>query len=166
MTVAINNIVRGGSQSKSMFESALPLLDSTVSYNQGDILVYDTVNNVLKAATGTDGAHVLGVAVNTVVSGLPKQVYTGTAVDSSTGESDLAGPQYSVVCSLYLTSGDAFVPGSAVYIGADAQTVTITDPGSSDSIGVFVGPAVTPAASGTKGDVRVGCRYGLSDIQF
>lgn len=166
MTTPINNIVRGGSQSKSMFESALPVLDSSVSYNQGDLIAFDTSGKVLKAVAGSgDSANFLGVAVNTVVNGLPKQAYLGTAVDASVGASDMAGPQYSVVASLYLTSGDAFTSGAPVYLTTDAQTVTVTQPGSESAIGIFVGSAVTPAASGTKGDVRIGCVYGGA-LQF
>jgi hypothetical protein len=165
MTTAINNIVRGGSQAKSLFDSALPLLDATVSFNQGDLIAYNS--GLLKAVAGSgDSANFLGVAVNTVVSGLPKQAYQGTAVDSSTGASDMEGPVYGVVASLYLTNGDAFTPGSPVYLTTDAQTVTVTQPGSESAIGVFVGAAITPSSSGIKGDVKIGLVYGGAGLQF
>lgn len=165
MTTPINNIVRGGSQAKSLFDSALPVLSSSVSYNQGDLIAFDTGSNVLKVvASSGDAANFLGVAVNTVVNGLPKQAYQGTAVDSSVGMSDMEGPVYSVVASLYLTSGEAFVPGGSVYVTSDAQTVSSSANGT--AIGVFVGPAVTPSASGTKGDVKVGLVYGGAGLQF
>lgn len=165
MTTAINNIVRGGSQAKSLFDSVLPFLSSSVSYNQGDLIAFDVTNSVIKAVTGSgDGAQFLGVAPTTVVNGLPKQAYQGTAVDSSTGPSDMAGPLYSVVASLFLTSGDTFTQGGPIYLTTDAQTVTSTPAGS--AIGVFVGPTVTPAASGSKGDCKVGLVYGGAGLQF
>jgi hypothetical protein len=167
MTTPINNIIRGGSQAKSLFDSALPLLNSSVSYNQGDLIAYDSGSDVLKAVAGSgDSANFLGVAVNTVVNGLPKQAYQGTAVDASTGPSDMEGPVYGVVCSLYLTNGNAFVPGGKVYLTTDAQTVTSTQPGSESAIGIFVGPAITPASSGVKGDVKIGLVYGGAGLQF
>lgn len=161
MSTPINNIIRGGAQGKSLFDSALPVLSSAVSYNQGDLIAFDTSTKVLKVAATGDGGEFLGVAVNTVVNGLPKQAYQGTAVDASVGASDMAGPMYGVVASLFLNSGDAFTSGAPVYLTADPQTVTVTQPGSDESIGVFVGPAITPAASGTKGDVKLGLRYGV-----
>ncbi|MBX4188338.1 MAG: hypothetical protein KW793_04375 [Candidatus Doudnabacteria bacterium] len=162
MSTPINNIIRGGSQAKSLFTSALPVLSSAVTYNQGDLIAFNTSTKVLKVAATGDGANILGVAVNTVVSGLPKSPYQGTAVDASQGASDMEGPVYGVVASLYLTSGDAFVLGAPVYLTADPQTVTVTQPGSDPSIGVFVGQAaITPAASGTKGDIQIGLRYGV-----
>lgn len=168
MTTPINNIIRCGAQGKSLFDSALPVLSSAVTYNQGDLLAFNTSSKVLKVAATGDGANFLGVAINTVVNGLPKQAYTGTAVDASVGMSDMGGPLYAVVAQLYLTSGDAFVLGAPVYLTADAQTITVTQPGSDPSVGVFVGPsAITPAASGTKGDVKLGLRYGVGGgIQF
>lgn len=160
MSTPINNIIRGGSQAKSLFESALPVLSVAVSYNQGDLLAFDTSAKVLKVAGTGDSANFLGVAINTVVNGLPKSPYPGTAVDASQGASDMGGPVYGVVASLYLTSGDAFVLGAPVYLTSDPQTVTVTQPGSAPYIGLFVGQqAITPAATGTKGDIQLGLRY-------
>jgi hypothetical protein len=169
MTTPINNIVLGGNQGKSVFRSALPVLSSAVSYNQGDLIAFDTGNKILKAAATGDGANFLGVAVNTVVSGLPKQSYTGTAVDASTAFSDLAGPQYGVVASLILDTGSTLNPGDVVYLSnTDAQHVSTVQGGGTDKpIGIFVGPAVTSSAAGAKGDILIGLCYGQSaSIQF
>jgi hypothetical protein len=169
MTTPINNIIRGGSQAKSVFQSALPVLSSAVSYNQGDLIAFDSSNHVLEQAASGMGASFLGVAVNTVVSGVPKSPYSGTEVDSSVGASDMEGPVYGVVASLTLKTGDSFTLGAPVYLTTDAQTVTVTQPpGSDPSIGMFVGQiAVTTAAAGAKGDILVGLRYGLGGgIQF
>lgn len=164
MTTATNNIVRSVSP-KSLFESAYPVLSSSSNWNQGDMLAFDATNKILNAVTGTgSAANLCGVAVQTIVNGKVPSPYQGTAVDASQAISDVEGPQYGVVCAFYLTSGNAFTPGVKVYIGADAQTVSTTATGS--SVGIYQGAAVTPSGSGTVGDVLIGARYSLTDINF
>lgn len=166
-TSPINNIVRGGAQGRSIFMSALPVLTTAVNYNQGDLLAFDTVNHRLKAAVTGDAANILGVAINTIVSGIPKSPYQGTAVDASEGLSDMGGPLYGVVASLTLDTGSTVNTGDPVYLSnVGAQNVTPTQPGSDPTIGMWVGPAVSSAAAGTKGDVLVGARYGMTGLHF
>lgn len=164
-TTPINNIIRWV-DGKSLFESAIPVLSSAVTYNQGDLISYDASNNILKPVTGNgDSTFILGVARQTIVSGKAKSPYQGTAVDSSEGFSDFAGPVYGVVASLKLASGQDYIPGLPVYLtSTDAQTVTSSSGGS--SIGIYQGRAITSAATGLSGDVLVGARYGLGGIQF
>jgi hypothetical protein len=163
-TTPNNNVVRGGAMARSLFMSALPVLSSAVSFNQGDLITFDTSAKVLKPAATGAGQYFLGVAVNTVVSGLPKQPYTGTAVDASTGLSDLSGPVFGVVASLYLDTGTSLNPGDSVYISnTDAQHVTTTQGGGTDlAIGIYVGPAITSSAAGAKGDILIVARYGAT----
>lgn len=167
-TTPINNIVRNGAQSKAIFMSALPVLSSAVSYNQGDLIAFNTGSNILKAAVTGDGANFLGVAVNTVVNGLPKSPYQGTAVDASEGASDMSGPVYGVVASLFLDTGSTLAPGDPVYLSnTDAQHVSTVQGGGTDkSIGIFVGPSVTSSAAGAKGDILLGAWYGLTAQNF
>lgn len=167
MSTANNNIVRSVAP-KSLFESAFPVLSSAVTYNQGDILAFDTSSKILKpfSATG-DAANLLGVARQTIVSGVAKSPYSGTAVDASVGISDVAGPQYGVVASFLLTTGDSLSPGDKVYAStSDPQTVTATNNAGGANLGIYQGRTVTSAASGTYVDVLVGARYNLSGIQF
>lgn len=166
MSSPINNIVRSVAP-KSRFESALPLLSTAVNYNQGDLLAFDGTNKILVPATTGNVANLLGVARQTIVAGVAKSPYQGTAVDASVGISDLAGPVYGVVAFFTPKVGDAFTVGCAVYLTADPQTVTVTDPGSNDSIGIYQGRALTGAA-GLTVDVLVGSRYlgGGNSLQF
>lgn len=166
-SVSQNNIVRSVAP-KSLFESAYPVLSTSVTYNQGDLIAFDATNLVLKAVTGDgDAANILGVARQKIVSGVAASPYQGTAVDASVGISDLAGPVYGVVAFFTLKTGDAFNPGSKVYLTTtNAQTVTSTNPGSGNHIGIFQGKAVASAASGSTGNVLVGARYQLSGLQF
>jgi hypothetical protein len=156
-TTPVNNIVREVAP-KSIFESAIPVLSTAVNYNQGDLIAFDTSAKVLVTATTANSANFLGVARQTVVSGLIKSPYQGTAVDASQGISDMAGPVYGVVAFFNGKVGDSFTPGCAVYLTSDAQTVTVTDPGSNDHIGIYQGRALTGAA-GVTVDVLVGARY-------
>lgn len=161
-TTPINNIIREVAP-KSLFESALPVLSTAVTYNQGDLISYDATSNILKPVTGSgDSTFILGVARQTIVAGKTASPYT-TAVDASQAIEDVAGPVFGVVASLKLTAGVNYVPGLPVYLTAtDAQTVTSASAGS--SIGLYQGPAITSAGAGLYGDVLVGARYGLSGL--
>ena len=85
-------------------------------------------------------------------------------MDASEGFSDIKGPVYGVVAFLKLTSGLNYVPGAKVYIGADAQTVTSSAAGS--AVGLYVGPAITSAATGLVGDILIGCEYQQPGLVF
>ncbi len=163
-TTARNNIVRSNNP-RSIFESAKPVLDDTVNYNQGDLIAFDTSSKLLKAVSSTgDAANFLGVAVQTIVDGKIPSPYT-TAVSDSQAIEDVAGPQYGVTVSLYLNTGDTVALGQKVYlVPSDAQTVTVTDNSSGAYIGTCVGPAVTSAPSGTLINVLLGARYNRAII--
>lgn len=166
-TTPINNIVRGGAQGRSVFASALPVLSSAVNYNQGDLLCFDGSNHVLIPAATGNAANLLGVAVNTIVSGLPKSPYN-TAVDASEGASDMSGPLYSVTVSLTLDTGSALYPGDPVYLSTvGPQNVTSTQPGSDGSVGIYVGLGhITSATAGQKADILIGSRYAQTGLHF
>lgn len=157
MSTSQNNIVRSVAP-KSRFESALPVLSTAVTYNQGDLIAFDTSAKVLTLATTANVANLLGVARQKVVNGIVASPYQGTAVDASQGFSDMAGPVYGIVAFFTGKTGDSFTPGCAVYLTSDPQTVTVTDPGSNDHIGIYQGRTAT-GASGSTVDVLVGARY-------
>lgn len=164
MSTAQNNIVREVNL-KSLFESALPVLSTAVTYNQGDYITFDQTNLILAPVTGSgSSANILGIARQTIVNGIAKSPYIGTAVDASQAIEDLAGPAYGVVAFMTLKTGDAFNPGSPVYLTADPQTVTSVSAGV--SVGVYQDSAVSSAAAGQQGDILIGARYGLSGIQY
>lgn len=165
MSTSRNNIVREVAP-KSLFASALPVLSSSVTYNQGDFLALDTGTYALKVAGTADIDNLLGIAQNAITNGKMVSPYQGTAVDASAGIVDIAGPVYGVVASMYLLSGDTFNPGSKVYLTSDPQTVTVTDPSSgAKNCGIYQGPTVTPSASGSLGNVLIGARYGLAGFE-
>jgi hypothetical protein len=148
-TTAKNRIVRQVAP-KSMFESAKALIDSTISWNQGDLCYLDTTNHLIKALdSDAHAAEVIGIARQTLVSGRPKPVYTGTDVDAATAIEDIAGPQVGVIARLKLKAGDAFVAGGEVYYGGDAQTVSSTG---TNLVGYFQDAGLT-AVSGDEGNI-------------
>jgi hypothetical protein len=148
-TTAKNRIVRQVAPN-SVFPDLTSLVSSACTWNQGDLLYLDTATHLVKPLdTDNHAQYQLGIAVQSVVAGKPKAVYTGTAVDGSTAIEALAGPVFHVVAKMKLKSGDSFVPGAVVYYGGDAQTVSVT--GTYD-VGVYQGPALT-AASGSEGNV-------------
>jgi len=157
-STAQNNIVRGENQAKSIFESLKPVLAASAActWNQGDLLCFDNTNKIVVPVTGSgSGAQILGVARNTVSSGLPVSPYQGTAVDASEAISDMAGPAFGVVAFFTLKTGDAFNPGDPVYLTTtNPQTVTSGAAGS--AVGVYVGAVVASAAAGQQGNVLVG----------
>lgn len=158
-TIAKNRIVQSIAP-KSLFPEASVVVDSTVSYNQGDLLFLDS--GLLAPVTAdADGATILGIAPQTVVLGKPKSAYSGTAVDAAQAIEALSGPVYGVVAKLKLKSGDSFVPGGAVYACAvDAQTVSSVG---TNQIGVFQDAAVTAGAL-SEGKVLLGAVVGSALI--
>jgi hypothetical protein len=158
-TVAVNNIVRG--TPKSVFESAKALISSAVSWNQGDLLWLDASAHLIKPVAAVANALTfLGVARQTIVSGVVKSPYIGTAVDAAVAIEDIAGPAFGVSAKLIMATGVAFNPGDPIYpTVTDAQHVTTTDPTSSHIIGYYVGPAVASAAAGQVGEFFIGCVY-------
>jgi hypothetical protein len=165
MSVANNNLIREVNPGRSLFASLKPVLSTSCNWNQGDILAYDATNNIVNAVTGTgSSANVVGVAVNTIVSGVMPSPYQGTAVDASAAIEDAAGPLFGNVFSMALKTGDSWVPGQKAYLTSDPQTLTSAVTG--NAVGIFQGAAVTSAASGTYGDFLMGAAYNLSALTF
>lgn len=169
MSVSYNNIKRSQAM-RSVIESALSFIDSTISFNQGDLLYLDTTAHRIKPITAdANTANCLGVSRVQIVNGKLASPYSGTAVDSSQGLSDIPGPVYGVVAELTLNTGDAFNPGDLVYpIGSvDAQTVSSSsNTGARKACGIFVGVAVGSAVSGQKGLIQIGCQYQAGSINL
>lgn len=156
-------IVRGG-PGKSMFEDGKAAVTVNSTWNQGDQICFDTGLLCIRAVTATgDGVTFVGVADNTVSAGQLASPYAGlTPVNAAQVTPGFAGPKYGVTARWKLHTGDAFAIGQKVYLsnGDDAQTVTSTNPGDANYIGIYVGLVpVTSAAAGQTGDIRVGLRY-------
>lgn len=162
----INRIVRLGGEKKSLFPSALKVVTSAVSFEQGDFLVFDDTNNRLKVpAAEAEGSTFLGIAEVTVVSGKLATPYTGTAVDAANAISDIPGPAYNVVVKAVSKTGDAWAPGDAVYLDPATGTAGVTVSGTK-AIGTYQGAVIASATAGQQIEVLIGCRHPNDTLKF
>lgn len=162
-SLSVDLIVRGG-PGRSIFDDGKAAVTSNSTWNQGDQICFDTGLICLRAVSATgDAATIVGIADNVVTSGKLAGPYDGlTPVNAAQVSPGFAGPKYGVSARLTLKTGDAFAIGAKVYLadGANTQTVSSTDPGDHNHVGIFVGlAAVASAAAGQTGDVLYGCRY-------
>lgn len=167
MTAAKNTIIRSVNPG-SVFESAIKQINSTVSFNQGDILVWDDTNKVLKVPTAeSEHSTFLGIARCTIVSGKLASPYSGTAVDAAAAISDIPGPLYGIVAQATLKGGDSLTAGQLVYGRPEEGTRCVQSTGTK-AIGVYQGPAVTggPSTSPTVVEVLFGHRYPADTLSF
>jgi hypothetical protein len=165
MSSSVNNLIREVNPGRSLFASLIPVLSTSCTWNQGDLLTYDQTNNIVNAVTGSgSGANIVGVAVNAITKGVMPSPYQGTAVDASQAIEDAAGPLYGNVFSFLINTGDSFKPGDQAYLTGDPQTLTSAATGS--SVGIYQGAAVTSAPSGTYGDFLIGSRYRQAGLTF
>jgi hypothetical protein len=153
-----NRIVRSPAPN-TFFGDAFPVVDATISWNQGDLLYYDIVAFLIKPVTAdADAATILGIAQQTILNGKPYPVYLGTQVDASAAIEALAGPVFGVEAKMKLNVGDTFTPGLPVFATAvDAQTISSAG---LNPVGYFVGPLVT-AVAGSEGVVKLVCHKTL-----
>lgn len=164
MSTPKNNIVRSVAP-KSLFESALNVIDSTVSFNQGDLLRFDTSTRKLALIGAEANASTfLGVARVTVVSGKLASPYS-TSNDAATAIVDIPGPQYGVVASLTLKTGETLHAGALVYSDPSDGDQYVQASGTK-AIGVYQGPGVTGSAAGLQVECLLGARYPDDALKF
>jgi hypothetical protein len=160
----VNNITRSVAP-KSIFEDAQALLTSSVSFNQGDLLVLDTTNHVLKKpAAEAEGSTFLGVAIVSIVNGKIVSPYN-TDVVASQAVQAIPGPKFGVIAKLVLKTGDSINPGDLVYLDPGTGTTGVTVTGTK-AIGIYQGKALASVAAGTQIEVLVGARAGGDILKF
>lgn len=164
-----DRIVRGDT-GKTLFDEARTAVSSSVTWNQGDLLAFDTSAHVLKVVSTTaDSANFCGIADNAITSGALVGPYDGlTAVNAAQVSPGFVGPKYGVVAQLILNTSDAFNVGAKVYLcnGGTSQTVTSVDPGDGNNIGIYVGPLVSSASAGQQGPIKLGARYAMGALNI
>lgn len=140
-----------------VFPDIKSLLDSTISFNQGDLVYLDTTNHLVKALdSDAHAATLLGVSTEKVVSGKVSRPYS-TDVDASQAAGAIQGPTFGVTAKLILKTGDALSPGQKVYFDTDAQHCTST--AGTNALGVYQGPAIASAAAGQEIEVLINANY-------
>ena len=161
------NTLRRKIATKSLFESALAALSSDVSFNQGDLLYFDTSGKLINTLTQeSDAATFLGIAPVTVVNGKIPSPYS-TPVDGSRAITEIPGPQYGDVHAVLGKPGDAFTEGCAVYASPTDGDRYVSVSGTKQ-IGIYNGAAVTAASSDTPTTVEclIGARYPNDVLKF
>lgn len=166
-TTSNNRIVRCDT-GKTLFDEGKNVVSSAVSWKQGDLIAFDATAHLLKLVAATsDAATIVGIADSVVVAGVLAGPYDGlTAVNAAQVSPGFIGPKYGVVASMKLHTGDAFHPGDKIYLsnGDDSQTVSSTDPGDGNNIGIYVGALISSAAAGQQGLCKIGSRYGQAGL--
>ncbi len=150
---------------RTIFNDATNQTDSTVSYNQGDLLVF-RLGLVQKAAIEGDASTFLGIAPVTVISGKLQSPYQGLATTSRESPNGIPGPVCGVIATLILKSGDALAVGAPVYADpSDGPEFVQSATSGTKIIGVYQGAAIT--GDGIKSvDVLLGSRYPADTLSF
>jgi hypothetical protein len=159
-----NRVTRSVSP-KTIFPSARDVVNSSLSYNQGDLLVFDDTNNLIKKpAAESEGSTFLGLAPHTLVLGKLVRPYS-TDVDASQAASEIPGPEYGVIAKLVLKTGAALNPGDSVYLDPANGTYHVQEAGTK-AIGIYAGPAISSAVAGQLIEVLLGCRHPGDVLKF
>lgn len=150
---------------KSIFESAISVISSAVSFDQGDLLVFDDTNNRLKKPTAeAEGSTFVGIAQCSISSGKLLTPYV-TDVDAAQAISDIPGPVYGVIAKLVLKTGDSINPGDDVYLDPASGSYHVSVTGTK-SIGLYQGGALSSVAAGTQIEVLLGARAKNDVLKF
>jgi len=163
---AKNTIVREVGR-KSIFESAINVISTAVSFNQGDLLVLnDTSNLIAIPAAETEGNTFLGVATVSILNGKLIGPFTGIpdAVTTS-AVSDIPGPVYGVIAKCVAKTGIALNPGDPIYLDPATGTRGVTNTGTK-IIGIYQGPVVASAAAGSEIEVLIGARHNGDTLKY
>jgi hypothetical protein len=163
---AKNTIVREVGR-KSLFESAINVISSAVSFNQGDLLVFnDTTNLIAIPAAETEGNTFLGVATVSIASGKLIGPYSGISDAVSTSAiNDVPGPAYGVIAKCVAKTGIALAPGDSIYLDPATGTRGVTNTGTK-AIGIYQGPTVASAVAGSEIEVLIGCRHNGDTLKY
>lgn len=123
--------------------------DGTFDYNQGDMLFFDAAAKVVKPVTAdADAQYLCGVALRPsfLAPYAAQNLAGGPALQKNYYQNALVG--FGCIASMKTTVGETYEDGAALYVGADAQTVTTV--AGAHSVGVVKlvngGSAVTGAA--------------------
>lgn len=164
MSTPKNNIVRSVTP-KSIFPSAQAVISAAVSFNQGDLLVFDDSANLLKVPSAeSEGSTFLGVATETIVLGVLQHPYS-TPVDASAAITDVPGPAYSVVAALVLKTGSSLSPGDLVYLDPSSGAQNV-QPTGTKAIGIYQGKTISSSSAGQLVEVLLGCRHPGDALEF
>ena len=156
--MSIANFILKSVSPKSLFDDMSSIV-GTASFNQGDF-VYINGSGVVHAQTSGDtGASFLGMATQTVVSGVIASAYTteNTIVDNK-----ISGPAYGVIANCTLKTGVSFTKGCLVYPDTTTTRGVTSASAGLTAIGIYQGATVASATALQQAPVLLGQTYGGS----
>lgn len=133
--------------------------DGTADINGGDLVYFDTTAKVVKSLDDatTHCATFAGLAKNgSLISPYGTKEYFPNIPVLQKG-----------IVNLFTTVGESYSEGDALYFGADAQTVTKTDPGAGVIIGyakLRAGITTLTGAAGVKIDMQLAPKHPSTDF--
>lgn len=163
-----NTIVKEVAQ-KQVFPDVKAYTTSVCSYAQGDIQIYDTTNNIVRAPTGeAEGSAMLGIAALDITSGKPVSPYS-TATDASQAVPALNGPLYGITALLVLKSADILYKGQYVYAyptGGANQVAATAASTATAPIALYVGGSTVTGDGVIQVECLIGARYPNNTLKF
>jgi hypothetical protein len=140
-----------------VFPEISNLVAATAAWNQGDMLILDQTNHLVRlAANEGELVSFIGISQISIANGKPLSPYTGTAVDAAQAVPAIPGPVFGVVAEFVLNTGDSLNPGDYVY-GKPSVGPQVVSASGTQIIGIYQGKAVASAAAGTKVLVGIKC---------
>lgn len=150
---------------KTLFADMKPFVDSSLTCEQGDLLMFDTGTQLIKKlAAETDGEFICGIAPVKITAGKLAHAYT-TDVDASVATPALPGPEYGSIYKVILKAGDSLVAGANVFADPVTGGRNVQAAGTKE-IGKYQGAAVTAPAGGLEIEVLIGCRAPNDILKF
>ena len=162
--MAAKNNIKKEIAPRSIFSDVGGLVTNTTSWEQGDILVFDSIAHKVKAASvEADGLTVLGCALQSIINGVEKGPYTGVTDNAASIKSGaISGPLYGNEVELNVLAGETLNPGDLVYI-SDAKTIKASG---TKAIGIYIGSKViTAAAAGQVALCLIGSRFPADSLR-
>lgn len=156
---------------KQIFPDVRGITSTASDWSQGDILIFDTVNTIVRAATGeAEGQYVLGIAQQDVTDGIPNGPYGTLVNQSNVGAMAVNGPVYGNTYNMVIKTGETIAPGAYVYAyptGGASYVAATAAATATQPVGVYVGHVtVTSAAAGTQIECLIGARYPNNTLKF
>lgn len=157
---------------KQIFPDVKNLTNSSISYVQGQHLIFDSANHVVRAPTAeSEASTYLGIASLDISSGKPVSPYQGTAVDAAQAVPSMNGPIYGDTFLMTLKTGDSLSPGDNVYVYLAAGVNGVgSSAGATGTkvIGVYVGTqgTISTAAAGLQIECLIGARFSNDSLKF
>lgn len=143
MATVNTNVVSYGIVGGQGFEQVHVPCSNSFPINQGDLVYLDTSAHIGKVvASDANAATLIGVALT------PYKVSSNLDNPSAPAEKAVM-VGWGVVANLKTTAAETYNYGTAVYVGADAQTITTV--AGSNKIGNVVLPVTQTAVTGAAG---------------